>query len=121
MQIKDEFKRQAKLADSDSDDLLVKKKVQRDEESDHEPAKKKQVKKEAKLVTDKELLARFYGNDQELNAGEKFLRNYILNEGWKDSGAMQLTKDKEMLGLLKSDASGASVFYKKEVVKPLGD
>jgi hypothetical protein len=46
------------------------------------------VKKEAKLVTDKELLARFYGNDQELNAGEKFLRNYILNEGWKDSGAM---------------------------------
>ena len=121
MQIKDEFKRQAKLADSDSDNLLVKKKVQRDEESDHEPAKKKQVKKEAKLVTDKELLARFYGNDQELNAGEKFLRNYILNEGWKDSGAMQLTKDKEMLGLLKSDASGASVFYKKEVVKPLGD
>jgi protein KRI1 len=62
--------------------------VQRDEDSDHEPSKKKQVKKEAKLVSDKELLARFYGNDQELNAGEKFLRNYILNEGWKDSGAM---------------------------------
>ena len=38
------------------------------------------------LVTDTELLARFYGNDKELDDGEKFLRNYILQEGWKDKG-----------------------------------
>ena len=40
------------------------------------------------LVTDKELLARFYGNDVDLDDGEKFLRSYILNEGWKDKGQM---------------------------------
>jgi len=39
---------------------------------------------EMKLVTDTELLARFYGQDEELDHNEKFLRNYILNEGWKD-------------------------------------
>ena len=38
-----------------------------------------------KLVTDTELLARFYGdNEDELDHKEKFLRNYILNEGWKE-------------------------------------
>ena len=39
-----------------------------------------------KLVTDKELLARFYGKEANLDEDEKFLRNYILNEGWKDKG-----------------------------------
>lgn len=106
---------------SDSDDLLVKKKVQWDDDSDAEPRKRKEVKKEAKLVTDKELLARFYGQDSDLNASEKFLRNYILNEGWKDTGAMRLTKDKEILDMVKSEASGASVFFKKSDVAPLGD
>lgn len=38
----------------------MKKKVQR-EDSDEEPVVKKEKKREAKLVTDKELLARFYG------------------------------------------------------------
>ena len=42
--------------------------------------------KEMKLVTDKELLARFYGKEADLDEDEKFLRNYILNEGWKDRG-----------------------------------
>ena len=37
-----------------------------------------------KLVTDTELLARFYGDDDELDHKEKFLRSYILNEGWKE-------------------------------------
>ena len=36
------------------------------------------------LVTDTELLARFYGADDKLDASERFLRNYNLNEGWKD-------------------------------------
>ena len=39
---------------------------------------------EMKLVTDTELLARFYGDNDELDHNERFLRNYILNEGWKE-------------------------------------
>ena len=62
----------------------MKKKVQH--HSDEEPVPKKSNKKEANLITDKELLARFYGHDSELNAEEKFLRSYILNEGWKEAG-----------------------------------
>ena len=42
-----------------------------------------------KLVTDTELLSRFYGKESDLDEGEKFLRNYILNEGWKDKGQME--------------------------------
>lgn len=37
-----------------------------------------------KLVTDTELLARFYGEDDALDHNEKFLKSYILNEGWKE-------------------------------------
>ena len=38
-----------------------------------------------KLITDTELLSRFYGeHEDELDHNEKFLRNYILNEGWKE-------------------------------------
>lgn len=49
------------------------------------------------------------------------MRNYILNEGWKDTGAMLLTKDKEILEMVKSEASGASVFFKKSDLAPIGD
>jgi len=63
--IKDEFKRQAGLTEvSDSDDLLIKKKVQREDSEEYVPKKEKKL--EAKLVTDKELLARFYGQENEL-------------------------------------------------------
>ena len=43
------------------------------------------------MVKDTDLLARFYENEGEnkLSGNDKFLRNYILNEGWKDKGAMQ--------------------------------
>lgn len=52
------------------------------QEEDKEPEKGK---KEMKLVTDTELLSRFYGeHEEELDHNEKFLRNYILNEGWKE-------------------------------------
>lgn len=64
-------------------------------------------------MTDKELLARFYGNDNDLNAEDKFLRNYILNEGWKEAGGHKLTKDKEIMKLVKSEASGAAALFEK--------
>ena len=41
-------------------------------------------KKEMPLVTDKDVLQRFWGDDNELQGTDKFLRNYILLEGWKD-------------------------------------
>ena len=42
------------------------------------------------MITDTDLLARFYEEDgKKLSVNEKFLRNYILQEGWKDKGAMQ--------------------------------
>lgn len=59
------------------------------------PKAKEQSKKlkEIKLVTDTELLARFYGNDDELDHKEKFLRSYILNEGWKEKASSQKKVD----------------------------
>lgn len=39
-----------------------------------------------KLVTDVDLLKRFYGDNASLDPADKFLRNYILLEGWKDKG-----------------------------------
>ena len=51
---------------------------------DSAPGKKQE---QVKLVTDTELLARFYGNDDELDHKDKFLRSYILNEGWKEKAA----------------------------------
>jgi hypothetical protein len=33
-------------------------------------------------------MKRFYGDDKRLNEEDKFLRNYILLEGWKDKGKM---------------------------------
>lgn len=43
------------------------------------------------MITDTDVLARFYEGEGQakLGADDKFLRNYILNEGWKDKGAMQ--------------------------------
>lgn len=54
-------------------------------------------------MTDKELLARFYGQDSELNAEEKFLRNYILNEGWKEASGSRLMRDKEMMQMVRNE------------------
>jgi len=54
-----------------------------------------------KLVTDTELLSRFYGKESELDEGEKFLRNYILHEGWKAGGNMP----KDMVRILKQDGT----------------
>lgn len=43
-------------------------------------------------MTDTELLARFYGQDEKLDPTDRFLRSYILNEGWKDKSQMQDAK-----------------------------
>jgi len=72
-----------------------------EENNDSKPAIEEQPKakelskkqKELKLVTDTELLARFYGNDDELDHKEKFLRSYILNEGWKEKASSQKKMD----------------------------
>lgn len=37
-----------------------------------------------RLVSDEDILKRFYGTDNKLDNTDKFLRNYILLEGWKD-------------------------------------
>ena len=92
---KQDFKEKAFAADeegSEDEFLVQKKKKDVDSESEESTGeektkKKKQIKddkpQEMKLVTDTELLSRFYGKDSELDEGEKFLRNYILHEGWK--------------------------------------
>jgi hypothetical protein len=51
--------------------------------------KKQKKKKEMALVTDKELLKRFYGDESQLDDTDKFLRNYILLECWKDKKAKE--------------------------------
>ncbi len=53
---------------------------------DKDELKKSSSNNQMNLVTDTELLARFYGEEGELDHNEKFLRNYILNEGWKEKG-----------------------------------
>ena len=64
---------------SDADDRENQRKVKEKEVAD---------KKRMNLVTDTELLARFYGdNDDNLDHNEKFLRSYILNEGWKEKAS----------------------------------
>ena len=40
------------------------------------------------LITDTELMKRFWGDDNKLDKHDKFLRNYILLEGWKDKSKM---------------------------------
>ena len=68
---------------------MVKVGKQADSDSDG-PAVKKDKPAEIEMVKDTDLLARFYENEGEnkLSGNDKFLRNYILNEGWKDKGAM---------------------------------
>lgn len=39
--------------------------------------------REMQLMTDKDLMARYFQDGGRLDKNEKFLRNYILNEGWK--------------------------------------
>ncbi|CDW72271.1 zz domain protein [Stylonychia lemnae] len=117
--LKNEFKKAAKVDgkqkakpdDEESEDDFLKKKNSEEDENDEEIPdnieglkldeilKKKKKKKEMNLVTDQELLQRFWGDDAKLDSKDKFLRNYILLEGWKDKfkglGKTQEQIDKE--------------------------
>lgn len=42
------------------------------------------------------MLARFYGDDSAIDKSDKFLRQYILNEGWKDKGQMKTLADPKL-------------------------
>lgn len=86
--LKDDFKAVAEK-DNFDDELLVKKQSKRkDSDSDEQMLEQAPEPVNKHLVTDTELLARFYGGDDKLDASERFLRNYILNEGWKDKSQM---------------------------------
>ena len=70
-----------------------------------------------KLVTDTELLARFYGdNVDELDHKEKFLRDYILNEGWKEKRSGK--KERQLAEDVHPESNGifAEVEQKMEAV-----
>ncbi len=70
---------------SDEEELLRKKDLDEEEEALQnieklkleEILKKKKKKKEMALVTDTELLQRFWGDDKKLDNNDKFLRNYV--------------------------------------------
>ena len=53
------------------------------------------AKKEMNFVTDTDLLRRFYGDEKTLDKTDKFLRNYILLQCWKDKNGANVTKVQE--------------------------
>jgi hypothetical protein len=111
--LKREFKDKARIedVDDDSDNGFLKKKndeSEAEEESipeDIENLKpdtvlkvaKKKIKKELKMETDIDLLKRFYGDESQLDTTDKFLRNYILLQCWKDKGNTSKSKLQETI------------------------
>ena len=95
--LKQEFKRAAATEVGDADFLVKKKRRESSEEEDSvgEDAAESEDGK-MHLVTDKELLARFYGAADKLDPQEKFLRSYILNEGWRDKTQMADFEDPKL-------------------------
>jgi protein KRI1 len=101
--LKREFKDKARITVDDqdeSDEEFLRKKEDSDEEDlesmpedieNLKPEKvlkvaKRKAKKELKMETDVDLLKRFYGDEKQLDSTDKFLRNYILLQCWKDKG-----------------------------------
>jgi protein KRI1 len=90
--IKAEFKKAAAGETSSShsssasdNDILIKKNKSNhgQEDSEQEEAPKSRI-KEMQLQTDEDILKQIYGNDKNMDKTDKFLRNFILSEGWKD-------------------------------------
>lgn len=46
--------------------------------------------KQAAAPKEYDLLEKFWGKDEELNSNDKFLRNYILAEGWKGASTNKM-------------------------------
>lgn len=97
--LKKEFKIAADAEDSDDGFILKKTKEESDDEVESIPddienlkpekvlkVAQKKAKKELKMETDTDLLKRFYGDENKLDSTDKFLRNYILLQCWKDNG-----------------------------------
>ena len=49
------------------------------------------------METDTDLLKRFYGDESQLDSTDKFLRNYILLQCWKDKGNSSKSKLQEVI------------------------
>ena len=49
------------------------------------------------METDTDLLKRFYGDESQLDSTDKFLRNYILLQCWKDKGNTAKSKLQETI------------------------
>lgn len=111
--LKREFKDKA-LVEEDQDDsddgFLKKKKDESEDEADSIPddlenlkpekvlkVAKKKAKKELNMETDIDLLKRFYGDENQLDSTDKFLRNYILLQCWKDKGNNSKSKLQEVI------------------------
>ena len=78
--LKAEFKQQAEA--SEDDDILVKKTKEDYSSSDEE--ERAPTKKAMNLDTDKDILQQLYGQDEKgLDNTDRFLRDFILKEGWK--------------------------------------
>lgn len=111
--LKREFKDKARIEDSDDDGFLKKKGADDSDGEDEadsipedienlKPEKvlkvaKKKAKKELKMETDIDLLKRFYGDEKQLDSTDKFLRNYILLQCWKDKGNNSKSKLQETI------------------------
>jgi hypothetical protein len=53
----------------------------------------KEDKREMKMETDGEIMARFYNESGvKLSKNDKFLREYILNDGWKEGHQVDETQ-----------------------------
>jgi hypothetical protein len=96
---------------SEEDDLFVKKggkNQEGDGEEDEVPGEKKieKLKKKLNLQTDQDVLAQMFGGKDNLDKTDKFLRDYVMNEGWKggkggdgeDSDHYQTYKEKNEKG-----------------------
>lgn len=97
--LKREFKTAADAEESDDGFVLKKTKEESEDDAESMPedigdlkaervlkVAQRKAKKELKMETDTDLLKRFYGDENKLDSTDKFLRNYILLQCWKDNG-----------------------------------
>eukprot|EP00299_Pterocystis_sp_00344_P019094 c9506_g1_i1.p1 GENE.c9506_g1_i1~~c9506_g1_i1.p1 ORF type:complete len:570 (-),score=177.13 c9506_g1_i1:45-1703(-) len=82
LRLKRELLAEAEMADDDTnDDLFVKREKSEHEMNDHERDFK------AFQIQQGRYLDEYFGNGENLNDNEKFLRDYLNNQGWLEKGA----------------------------------